>query len=99
MLAYNFLVMKEVCIFQHLQLDQTSKVDPFTLLQKISMSGISQDVCINDLGMEFMKHTVVTLSLPALFPPLQKKKKEILYFSPLFWLTCLAPAVLLRICT
>lgn len=36
-------------VYKHLQLDQTSKVDPFTLLQKISMSGISQDVCINDL--------------------------------------------------
>lgn len=37
--------------FQRLQLDRTSKADPVTLLEKISRNGISQDVCINDLGM------------------------------------------------
>lgn len=36
-------------VYKRLQLDQTSKADPLTLLEKISMSGISQDVCINDL--------------------------------------------------
>lgn len=36
---------------QCLRLDQTSNVDPLTLLEKISKIGISQDVCINDLGM------------------------------------------------
>lgn len=35
---------------QCLRLDQTSNVDPLTLLEKISKIGISQDVCINDLG-------------------------------------------------
>uniref|UniRef100_A0A166DP05 4-(Cytidine 5-phospho)-2-C-methyl-D-erithritol kinase n=1 Tax=Daucus carota subsp. sativus TaxID=79200 RepID=A0A166DP05_DAUCS len=32
-----------------LQLDRTVSVDPLTLLEKISTSGISQDVCVNDL--------------------------------------------------
>ncbi|OVA20663.1 4-diphosphocytidyl-2C-methyl-D-erythritol kinase [Macleaya cordata] len=34
---------------ERLRLDQTSKVDPVALLEKISEKGISQDVCINDL--------------------------------------------------
>nr|AQZ26750.1 4-diphosphocytidyl-2-C-methyl-D-erythritol kinase [Eucommia ulmoides] len=36
-------------VYKSLQLDRTSKIDPLTLLDKISRSGISQDVCINDL--------------------------------------------------
>ncbi|XP_058079054.1 4-diphosphocytidyl-2-C-methyl-D-erythritol kinase, chloroplastic-like isoform X5 [Magnolia sinica] len=32
-----------------LRLDQSSSVDPLTLLEKITQMGISQDVCINDL--------------------------------------------------
>ncbi|KAM3740260.1 hypothetical protein ACB098_08G084900 [Castanea mollissima] len=36
-------------VYKRLRLDQTSKVDPLTLLEKISTNGISQDVCINDL--------------------------------------------------
>uniref|UniRef100_A0A2N9FS17 4-(cytidine 5'-diphospho)-2-C-methyl-D-erythritol kinase n=1 Tax=Fagus sylvatica TaxID=28930 RepID=A0A2N9FS17_FAGSY len=36
-------------VYKRLLLDQTSKVDPLTLLEKISTNGISQDVCINDL--------------------------------------------------
>ncbi|XWS73671.1 hypothetical protein CRYUN_Cryun02cG0148600 [Craigia yunnanensis] len=44
---------KEACstaeVYKCLRLDQTSKVDPLTLLEKISRNGISQDVCINDL--------------------------------------------------
>ncbi|XP_010251912.1 PREDICTED: 4-diphosphocytidyl-2-C-methyl-D-erythritol kinase, chloroplastic isoform X2 [Nelumbo nucifera] len=36
-------------VYKHLRLDQTSKVDPLNLLEKISGNGISQDVCINDL--------------------------------------------------
>ncbi|KAL4302143.1 hypothetical protein GQ457_10G007010 [Hibiscus cannabinus] len=44
---------KEACptaeVYKRLRLDQTSNVDPLTLLEKISMNGISQDVCINDL--------------------------------------------------
>lgn len=36
---------------QNLRLDHTSSVDPLSLLEKIKESGISQDVCINDLGM------------------------------------------------
>lgn len=36
-------------VYKRLQLDQTSKVDPLSLLEKISRSGISQDVCVNDL--------------------------------------------------
>ncbi|KAH7560806.1 hypothetical protein JRO89_XS10G0110900 [Xanthoceras sorbifolium] len=44
---------KEACstaeVYKHLRLDQTSKIDPLALLEKISRNGISQDVCINDL--------------------------------------------------
>ncbi|XWS52638.1 hypothetical protein CRYUN_Cryun11dG0088200 [Craigia yunnanensis] len=44
---------KDTCstaeVYKRLRLDQTSKVDPLTLLEKISRNGISQDVCINDL--------------------------------------------------
>lgn len=44
---------KEACstaeVYKRLRLDQTSNVDPLTLLEKISRNGISQDVCINDL--------------------------------------------------
>lgn len=36
-------------VYKRLRLDQTSKVDPLTLLERISQEGISQDVCINDL--------------------------------------------------
>ncbi|XP_065878791.1 4-diphosphocytidyl-2-C-methyl-D-erythritol kinase, chloroplastic [Euphorbia lathyris] len=36
-------------VYKCFRLDQTSNVDPLTLLEKISKSGISQDVCINDL--------------------------------------------------
>ncbi|KDP34537.1 hypothetical protein JCGZ_11087 [Jatropha curcas] len=36
-------------VYKRFRLDQTSQVDPLTLLEKISNSGISQDVCINDL--------------------------------------------------
>ncbi|CAL5425516.1 unnamed protein product [Camellia sinensis] len=36
-------------VYKRLQLDQTSKIDPLTLLEKISRNGISQDVCVNDL--------------------------------------------------
>lgn len=36
-------------VYKRLRLDQTSNVDPSTLLEKISRNGISQDVCINDL--------------------------------------------------
>nr|WLF00991.1 4-(cytidine 5'-diphospho)-2-C-methyl-D-erythritol kinase [Santalum album] len=36
-------------VYKRLRLDQTSKVDPLLLLEKISVNGISQDVCINDL--------------------------------------------------
>ncbi|KMT07749.1 hypothetical protein BVRB_6g146710 [Beta vulgaris subsp. vulgaris] len=36
-------------VYKCLRLDQTSKVDPLSLLEKISREGISQDICINDL--------------------------------------------------
>ncbi|KGN66389.1 4-diphosphocytidyl-2-C-methyl-D-erythritol kinase, chloroplastic isoform X1 [Cucumis sativus] len=36
-------------VYKRLRLDQTSKVDPSSLLDKITKNGISQDVCINDL--------------------------------------------------
>ncbi|XP_052191043.1 4-diphosphocytidyl-2-C-methyl-D-erythritol kinase, chloroplastic/chromoplastic [Diospyros lotus] len=36
-------------VYKRLRLDQTSKIDPLALLEKISRNGISQDVCVNDL--------------------------------------------------
>lgn len=36
-------------VYKRLNLGKTSSVDPLALLEKISLSGISQDVCINDL--------------------------------------------------
>ncbi|PIA53194.1 hypothetical protein AQUCO_00900051v1 [Aquilegia coerulea] len=36
-------------VYKHLCMDQTSKVEPLSLLEKISENGISQDICINDL--------------------------------------------------
>lgn len=36
-------------VYKRLRLEQTSSVDPLTLLKKIDQNGISQDVCINDL--------------------------------------------------
>ncbi|CAN6443471.1 unnamed protein product [Victoria cruziana] len=36
-------------VYRNLRLDHTSSVDPLSLLEKIKESGISQDVCINDL--------------------------------------------------
>ncbi|KAH0764495.1 hypothetical protein KY285_000366 [Solanum tuberosum] len=36
-------------VYKRFQLDLSSKVDPLSLLEKISTSGISQDVCVNDL--------------------------------------------------
>ncbi|PON59210.1 4-diphosphocytidyl-2C-methyl-D-erythritol kinase [Parasponia andersonii] len=36
-------------VYKRLQLDKTSKVDPLQLLDRISVDGISQDLCINDL--------------------------------------------------
>lgn len=36
-------------VYKRLRLDQTSKIEPLSLLEKLSREGISQDVCINDL--------------------------------------------------
>ncbi|WCJ20560.1 4-diphosphocytidyl-2-C-methyl-D-erythritol kinase chloroplastic [Euphorbia peplus] len=36
-------------VYKCFRLDQTSNVDPVKLLEKITKSGISQDICINDL--------------------------------------------------
>lgn len=36
-------------VYKRLRLDRTVSIDPLTLLEKISTSGISQDVCVNDL--------------------------------------------------
>ncbi|KAI4340486.1 hypothetical protein MLD38_025315 [Melastoma candidum] len=36
-------------VYKRLKLDSTSRVDPLELLEKLSINGISQDVCINDL--------------------------------------------------
>nr|AGE10578.1 4-diphosphocytidyl-2-C-methyl-D-erythritol kinase [Lonicera japonica] len=36
-------------VYRRFRLDQTSNIDPQTLLEKISLNGISPDVCVNDL--------------------------------------------------
>ncbi|KAK4487247.1 hypothetical protein RD792_006146, partial [Penstemon davidsonii] len=36
-------------VYKCLRVDQSSKIDPLTLLEKVSKNGISQDVCVNDL--------------------------------------------------
>ncbi|XP_072993970.1 4-diphosphocytidyl-2-C-methyl-D-erythritol kinase, chloroplastic [Typha latifolia] len=36
-------------VYKRLRLDQTSSIDPLTLLKEITQNGISQDFCINDL--------------------------------------------------
>ncbi|KAK1292417.1 hypothetical protein QJS10_CPB17g01757 [Acorus calamus] len=55
-------------VYKHLVLNQTSIVDPLTLLEKISQNGISQDVCINDLEPPAFK----------VLPPLKKLKQRVL---------------------
>ena len=37
-------------MMQRLHLDRTSSVDPLALLENLSLNGITQDACINDLG-------------------------------------------------
>lgn len=44
---------------QRLQLDKTSNADPLALLEKLSKDGISQDVCINDLGKWTWQHSIL----------------------------------------
>ncbi|XP_043692698.1 4-diphosphocytidyl-2-C-methyl-D-erythritol kinase, chloroplastic/chromoplastic isoform X2 [Telopea speciosissima] len=58
-------------VYKRLRMDQTSKVDPLVLLEKISEKGISQDVCVNDL------------ELPAfeVLPSLKKLKQRVLAAS------------------
>ncbi|KAK1277957.1 hypothetical protein QJS04_geneDACA022217 [Acorus gramineus] len=55
-------------VYKHLVLNQTSIVDPKTLLEKISQNGISQDACINDLEPPAFK----------VLPPLKKLKQRVL---------------------
>lgn len=38
---------------QRLRLDQISSYDPLVLLSEVTQNGVSQDVCINDLGIYF----------------------------------------------
>ena len=82
---------KTFFIFQRFQLDKTSQADPLTLLEKISMNGISQDVCINDLGMNlqilelaillfsFLKYDVIFLSFSILASSLGKPARKPLF--------------------
>lgn len=56
--------MISVLVVQRFRLDQASSVDPLNLLREITQNGISQDVCVNDLGMR--EHLLIC----QLFPPL-----------------------------
>lgn len=47
---FGYQSLKRNLVWQRFQLDLSSKVDPLSLLEKISTTGISQDVCVNDLG-------------------------------------------------
>jgi hypothetical protein len=42
-------------MLQRFRLEQTSQADPMTLLEEITQNGISQDVCVNDLGIHISK--------------------------------------------
>ncbi|XP_010922252.1 4-diphosphocytidyl-2-C-methyl-D-erythritol kinase, chloroplastic [Elaeis guineensis] len=55
-------------VYKRLRLDQTSSVDPLTLLREITLNGISQDVCINDLEPPAFE----------VLPSLKKLKKRVL---------------------
>lgn len=48
---------------QRFRLDQTSSVNPLTLLEKIKQAGISQDVCINDLGKQLILEDMMFFSI------------------------------------
>lgn len=50
---------------QRFRLDQTSSASPLTLLEKIKQTGISQDVCVNDLGAQWTHED--TMFFPFLF--------------------------------
>eukprot|EP00262_Sarcandra_glabra_P020690 TRINITY_DN8380_c0_g6_i1.p1 TRINITY_DN8380_c0_g6~~TRINITY_DN8380_c0_g6_i1.p1 ORF type:complete len:407 (+),score=75.14 TRINITY_DN8380_c0_g6_i1:178-1398(+) len=54
-------------VYKRLRLDRTSSVDPLSLLEKISRTGISQDVCINDLEPPAFE----------VLPPLKKLKQRV----------------------
>jgi 4-diphosphocytidyl-2-C-methyl-D-erythritol kinase len=41
----------KLLVLQRFRLEQASKADPLTLLKEITQNGISQHVCVNDLGM------------------------------------------------
>ncbi|KAJ0978934.1 hypothetical protein J5N97_014408 [Dioscorea zingiberensis] len=58
-------------VYKRLHLDRTSSVDPLNLLENISLNGISQDICINDL------------EIPAfeVLPSLKRLKKRIIAAS------------------
>jgi 4-diphosphocytidyl-2-C-methyl-D-erythritol kinase len=45
---------KLLLLLQRFRLAQASKADPLTLLKEITQNGISQDVCVNDLGMHIL---------------------------------------------
>ncbi|KAJ4891106.1 hypothetical protein Rs2_30854 [Raphanus sativus] len=44
---------REACstaeVYKRLRLDQTSSVDPLTLLENVTSKGVSQSICVNDL--------------------------------------------------
>ena len=47
-----------LAIFQRLRLDQTSNVDPLTLLENVTNNGVSQSICVNDLGKELLNFKI-----------------------------------------
>ncbi|KAG1338386.1 4-diphosphocytidyl-2-C-methyl-D-erythritol kinase, chloroplastic [Cocos nucifera] len=55
-------------VYKRLRLDQTSSVDPLTLLREVTQNGISQNVCINDLEPPAFE----------VLPSLKKLKKRVL---------------------
>ncbi|ESQ50058.1 hypothetical protein EUTSA_v10002004mg [Eutrema salsugineum] len=44
---------REACstaeVYKRLRLDQTSNIDPLTLLENVTSNGVSQSICVNDL--------------------------------------------------
>jgi len=49
---------REACstaeVYKRLRLDQTSNINPLTLLENVTSNGVSQSICVNDLGTIYM---------------------------------------------
>lgn len=84
---YNAPFLIQNLIMQRFKLDRSSSVDPLALLQNINQNGISQDVCINDLGIYYQIYFDSIESFQLLVLHLWclsfiKEKKNLLFSEP-----------------